>query len=240
MGAFIRDTWIQLNEGLNALIGSKGAGKTAVLECLRFVLNTAVPKERLDEVNKHRQHILGSSGYVECLIQDSEGKQVLVLRRADSSDRITVTSEEGESITVMASAGQVFPISILGWHEIESVADRAAARIGILDRLGQPESVGRAYSQIANHIAQSRDALPLLQRQVRRLDKSLSTLWELRRKRSTLTRLTERALSQLQDQYDWYLKAEERLQTIAAAATSRRAQLPEVLPSRIDTLIAAC
>lgn len=237
VGSFIEDAWLVLNEGLNALIGAKGAGKTALLECLRFVLNTPVPKENTEKVQKHRQHILGTSGYVECLVQDPTGKQYLIVRRADSSDRITITPADGESTTVMASEAQVFPISILGWHEIESVADRASARIGILDRAGEPERVVQAYSEIRNHIAQARDALPLLQRQVRRLDTALKELWELRRKRSTLTRLAEDNLSVLQDKYDWFLNAEERLDAIAGGIAARRTQIADAVPSRIDTNI---
>lgn len=239
VGSFITDTWIRLNEGLNALIGSKGAGKTALLECLRFGLNTPVPKERLEEVTKHRQHILGTSGYVECLVRDALGKHRLIVRRADSSDRITVTSEDGDSTTELASSGQVFPISILGWHEIESVADRASARIGILDRAGQPESIVKAYGEIREHVGQARDSLPLLQRQVRKLGRALGELWDLRHKRSTLSRLAEGELSQLQDQYDWFLKAEQRLDAIAITASARRTQLAEVVPSRIDTALSA-
>ena len=68
VGAFIPECWLILNEGLNALIGSKGTGKTALLECLRFVLCTYIPSERADSVHKHINHILGSSGYVECLV----------------------------------------------------------------------------------------------------------------------------------------------------------------------------
>ena len=234
-GAFIKDAWIALNQGLNALIGGKGAGKTALLECLRFVLNTPVPNERVNEVSNHIQHILGSGGYVECLVQDMIGKQRLIVRRADSIDRITITPDVGESTTVMATDGQVFPTSILGWHEIESVADKASARIDILDRAGEPENVVHAYSEIRNNISQARDALPLLQRQVRRLDKALKKLWELRRKRSTLTKLAEDQLSHLQDQYDWYLKAEERLEAIAEGVAARQNQISDVIPSRIDT-----
>lgn len=239
VGSFIADTWIILNDGLNALIGSKGSGKTALLECLRFALNTPVPTERSDEVQKHRQHILGSGGYVECLVRDADGKHKLIVRRTDASDRITITTEDGESSSVMASMGQVFPISILGWHEIESVADRASARVGILDRAGEPENVIQAYGQIKENITQARDTLPLLQRQVRLLDKALKELWELRRKRSTLTRLAEDRLSQLQDQYDWFLKAEERLGAIVGGAAIRRAQLSDLIPSRLDTAIPA-
>lgn len=237
VGAFIADTWLALNPGLNAMIGGKGAGKTALLECLRFVLNTPVPQERTDDVRKHRQHILGSGGYVECLVRDASGKDRLIVRRADSSDRITVTREDGESSTVMAATGQVSPISILGWHEIESVADHASARIGILDRTGEPESVNQRYAQIREHIGQARDTLPLLQRQTRRLDQSLKELWELRRRRSTLSRLTEGRQSELQDRYDWFLKAEGRLEAIVSASATRKAQLPDMIPSRIETAI---
>ena len=237
VGAFIEDAWLNLNQGLNALIGGKGAGKTALLECLRFVLNTPVPKERNDEVLKHRQHILGTGGYVECLVQEATGKQSLIVRRADSSDRISITPEDDETTTVIASEEQVFPISILGWHEIESIADHASARIGILDRAGEPESVIQAYIEIRKHIGQARDTLPLLQRQVRRLSKALKELWELRRKRFTLTRLAEDRLSDLQDQYDWFLKAEERLEAITGSVELRRTQIEDVVPSRVDTTI---
>ena len=40
VGASIPEAWVSLSDGLNALIGGKGSGKTALLECLRFVLNT--------------------------------------------------------------------------------------------------------------------------------------------------------------------------------------------------------
>ncbi len=237
VGAFIEDVWLNLNQGLNALIGGKGSGKTALLECLRFVLNTPVPKERNDEILKHRQHILGTGGCVECLVQQATGKQLLIVRRADSSDRITITPDDDESTTVTASEEQIFPISILGWHEIESVADHASARIGILDRAGEPETVIQAYFEIRKHISQARDTFPLLQRQVKRLSKALQELWELRRKRSTLARLAEDQLSELQNQYDWFLKAEERLEAIARDVELRRTQVEDVVPSRVDTAI---
>ena len=239
VGAFIPDTWIRLNESLNALIGSKGTGKTALLECLRFVLNTPVPKDRSESVDKHIQHILGSAGYVECLVQDASGEEKLVARRADSRDRIVITNLLSESAIVSAAGGSVFPISILGWHEIESVADRASARIGILDRAGDPQRISLAYERIQSQIVRARDQLPLLQRQVRRLGASLKDLWELQRKRSTLTRLEEGELLRLQNQYEWFLQTEQRLEAIQSGAVSRGGQLPEVIPSRLETAVPA-
>jgi hypothetical protein len=59
VGSFVKECWLNLNDGLNALIGSKGSGKTALLECLRFVLNTPIPRERSESVAKHMEQILG-------------------------------------------------------------------------------------------------------------------------------------------------------------------------------------
>jgi DNA repair ATPase RecN len=235
VGSFFGDAWLNVNRGLNALIGSKGSGKTAVLECVRFVLNTPVPPERVQAVSQHVQHILGSSGYVECLVQGTEGEQTLITRRADAPDRIVLLSENGDSRVAAAMAGPVFPISILGWHEIESVADRASARIGILDRARDSGEVQSAYEEIRGHIAKARDQLPLLQRQVRRLGDSLKDLWELKRKRSTLARLEAGELSGLQNQYEWFLATEQRLASIIKGAIERLASLGEVIPSRLET-----
>jgi len=198
------------------------------------VLNTSVPRERAESVSKHMQHILGSSGYVECLVRDNDGTERLVTRRADSQDRITVIDQQNETRVVEAKAGAVFPISILGWHEIESVADRSSARIDVLDRVGDPSVIREALAKIKSNIDRARDQLPLLQRHVRRLDTSLKQLWELQRKRSTLQRLAEGDLSRLQQQYEWFLLTEQRISAIAEAADRRRAEIAEVIASHLD------
>ena len=43
-GQFLRDFWLTLSPHCNAFIGVKGAGKTSVLECLRFALGAQVPE----------------------------------------------------------------------------------------------------------------------------------------------------------------------------------------------------
>jgi hypothetical protein len=93
VGAFIPEAGVRLSDGLNALIGSKGSGKTALVECLRFVLNTPVPPERRESVDRHISHVLGPSGYVECLVQLVDGRRLLISRRADARDRITVVDD---------------------------------------------------------------------------------------------------------------------------------------------------
>ena len=69
-----------------------------------------------------------------------------------------------------------FPISILGWHEIEAVADKAEARIGLLDRIGNATEIRAIYGDIRAQIELVRDQLPAFQQQVKKLDRGLENL----------------------------------------------------------------
>lgn len=233
VGAFVPDVWVAFNEGFNALIGSKGSGKTALVECLRFVLATTVPPERQESVSKHVAHVLGSSGYVECLVEGSDGTQLLLTRRADSPDRITILDARGDVRTISVKEPVAFPISILGWHEIEAIADRPEARISLLDRIGDASAIRGDYEQIASHVARARDQLPLLQRLIRKLDASLRELWDLRRKRASLTRLEEGDLLSLQQEYEWYLSAEQKIESLKREAQARVERVPDAVKSQM-------
>lgn len=227
VGAFLPDIWLSLNEGLNALIGGKGSGKTAILECLRFVLCTPVPAERVEDVRKHVGHILGTAGRVECLVRGGKGDHYLITRRSDSPDRIVVLDSAGEARTISASEGPGFPASILGWHEIEAVADKASARINLLDRVGDASAIKVLRETVRTHIERARDLLPLLQLAVKKLDSVLKELWELQRQRATLTKLEKDELTALQKQYEWFLGMEQRLDSLREAVVDRKASLPQ-------------
>ena len=232
-GAFISEIWMHLNEGLNAIIGSKGAGKTALIECIRFVLNTPIPPEREEAVARHIQHVLGSSGYVECLVGQSDRTELLITRRADAQDRITILDQHGDTRVISTNEEMAFPISILGWHEIEGVADRAEARILLLDQVGSAGEVRSLYESIRKHVDQARDVLPGLQRLVKKLDNLLREMWALQRKRKTLQKLEQSELVALQQQYEWFLSAEQKVGALQTALKDRISQVPDLVPSRI-------
>ena len=145
----------------------------------------------------------------------------------DSRDRISVTDSSDSISWRNASDGLPFPISILGWHEIEAVADKAQARVELLDRVGDPSIVRIAHEKINEQIERARDRVPLLQRQIKKLDGALKGLWELQRKRATLTRLEEGEMLALQNQYEWFLQTEQRLQSLRNDVSLQRARIPD-------------
>ena len=113
----------------------------------------------------------------------------MITRRADARDRIRVVDDAGRTQQLTSADDLPFPVSILGWHEIEAVADKAEARIGLLDRIGNAAEIRTIYGDIRAQIERVRDQLPGFQQHVKKLDKALRALWDLQGKRATLTRL---------------------------------------------------
>lgn len=146
---------------------------------------------------------------------------------------------DGVSRSVMASEGPGFPVSILGWHEIEAVADHPAARIGLLDRVSDPGIVRALSDAIASNIERSRDLMPSLQRQIKKLDGALRLLWDLKRKRRTLAKLEAGALSVLQSDYEAFLLLEQQLAHVQATATSCAESLPKRVRNDLSTSMVA-
>ncbi len=213
-GQFLADEWIAFSPAMNCFIGCKGTGKTAVLECLRFLLGCDVPKERQESVSKHIMHILGAAGSVECLIQTADRIEYLLVRRANSPERLLAIDVHGVSREVKHAVDIGFDTSILGWHEIEGVANHAHARVRLIDQIENPTELTEKSTQIEQSVEAARDLLPTFQRKIRQLDKILKQWWHLKKKRATLQELKDASLFDLQNEYESYVTWEQRLATL--------------------------
>ncbi len=213
-GQFIQDEWVAFNPSLNCLIGCKGSGKTSILECLRFVLGTKIPNDRKESVTKHISHILGTSGFVECLVKRDDGTNALFIRRADSPNRLRVIEYDGSVNEIENSDSNGFQAAILGWHEIEAVADDPIARINLIDQLGIEKDIKTLYDVIDQKIEHARDELPVFQRKFKSLEDKLKNRKSLRDKRNTLKKLEEGNLLNLQTEYEQFITCEQKLDNL--------------------------
>lgn len=225
IGEFIKDEWISFNEGMNCLIGCKGSGKTSLLECLRFVLGVEIPGDRKEPVAKHLNHILGTSGYVECLIMREDGSEALLTRRADSPNRLRVLESNGNLTEIGKGDSFGFESAILGWHEIEAVADSPTARVRLVDQVQGMNEVQQLYGEISLATEAARDHLPGLQRQIKNLDEWLRKYWDLQGKRRLLDRLENAALLDLQTKYEAFLACIEKIKSLKKRSVQSIAQL---------------
>lgn len=225
-GSYLRDFWLPLSPYNNIFIGVKGSGKTAVLECLRFVLGVEVPKTSQDQVNAHLLHILGAVGRVRCLVARSDGSQVLVERGMANRDLFQLYFEDGRAEAFSQPHALGFPAQILGWHEIEHAATDRSVRRKYLNGIAGPETVSRLENEArisAERIRYVHEHTAAQYQAFRTLHDQVIAQEELRR---GLQVLQDSQLIQLRDDYDLAIAQRDEVRRLIQAVSIARQKLP--------------
>ena len=145
-------------DGLNCLIGGRGAGKTTALEFLRFGLGLMPdPKTSLQ---RHRA--------IDALVKANLGNGRLNIELRTKTDmRYTAGRAHNESVQVINEAGTAVPISldrdqifgadVFSQNEIEQMASSPAAQLELLDRFQGQDAVAieRDLEQLERQLEQS-------------------------------------------------------------------------------------
>jgi energy-coupling factor transporter ATP-binding protein EcfA2 len=151
-GGFLDGMGLTFKDGLNVLIGPRGAGKTSILELLRFALGVnAITPDAEEAAQKQARAVLGD-GTVS--VYTSVQKEPLIFTRT------------GLDETPSASASFTYNAPLfVSQNEIEAIGLDPSSRRGILDRLVDPV----AWSAVDT--AASRAAIASLERRLERLQK---------------------------------------------------------------------
>lgn len=200
-GRFFPDLWLSFSPHCNALIGVKGAGKTSLLEALRFAVGAPVPASKQESVDKHLQSILGTNGKVRVLIRRSDGAKVLV-ERSLTSRKFVLTFENDRVEPLERPEGLLFPTYILGWHEIEQAATDANIRQLYLDTIAGRDQIRSLYESAdasAKQIRHLHEVASNKYAAFRALHDQVRRLQELRQ---GLLELQESQLIALRDRYE--------------------------------------
>lgn len=115
---FLNGLDLRLRAGLNVIIGSRGTGKTSIVELIRFALGVqANTQDSARKASDHARSILGS------------GQVTLTLEDGTSSFTVTRTAEDEEP----RSDGEFAKPIVFAQSEIEQVGELPAGRLRILD-----------------------------------------------------------------------------------------------------------
>jgi energy-coupling factor transporter ATP-binding protein EcfA2 len=145
-GGFLDDLDLELSPGLNVLIGSRGSGKTSLLEILRFAFGVPAITPQADEKAKeHALSVLGDGG-VTVTLRDG-GEDVVVQREAN-------VARAGEG--VLPSGGR--PL-IVSQSEIEHIGLNERSRLQILDGLTDRVSEGTSERALLQSIDAETDTI---------------------------------------------------------------------------------
>ena len=157
-GGFLAGAQLEFADGLNCLIGGRGAGKTTALEFLRFGLGLMPdPKanaQRYRAIDALVKANLGN-GHLRIELRTKTDMHYTAGRSAHES--VQVLNEVGTPVPISLDRDQIFGADVFSQNEIEEIASSPAAQLELLDRFQERDAVAidRELEQLQRQLDQS-------------------------------------------------------------------------------------
>lgn len=168
LGGFLDGTDIAFSDGLNCLIGPRGAGKSTIIELIRFALD-AMPGREGDTFRRRIESIVRSNlqgGRVELEIETRDGMAYTITRAQDGE--AIVLDHSGKPVGLKGS--RLIPIDVYSQNQIESIAETPHYQLDLIDKFAEAEltHIGLALDMLENDVrSNTGQIIPLLQQQSR-------------------------------------------------------------------------
>ena len=176
-GGFLNDTAVNFNPNLNVLVGGRGAGKSTIIESLRYVLNLEPLGE--DARTAHQ-------GMVRQVLRNGTKISLRVRTRRPAVGEYLIERIIPNSPVVRDSAGNVSHLSpadilprveVYGQHEISELARSKEKLTGLLERFVTPNvELGQRKEEVRQRLARLRRDIVEIQSEMGEIDERLATL----------------------------------------------------------------
>ena len=230
-GGFLDGAAIHFNPNLNVLVGGRGAGKSTVIESLRYVLNLEPIGEDAQKahIGMVRQVIRsGTKISLRARVYRPAKREYLIERTVPNPP--VVREESGQISTLLPS--DVLPrIEIYGQHEISELAKSPETLTLLLDRFVQhDESLDRRKDSVRRSLEQTRQSIANARSELQQINDRLATLPGLG---ETLARYQEAGLEDRLREQSLLVREErvldsipERISAFRECLTTLRQELP--------------
>lgn len=176
-GGFLDGCRLRLNENLNVLIGGRGAGKSTVIESIRYVLGGEPLGTDATEAHEGIvEKVLGPGTTVSLLARSIHPDHRRYVIRRTFPNPPVVIGEDGRRLPL--EPRDLLPnTEIFGQHEIAELARRPERRTALLNRFVASDPVADADSgRVQRELARSRERILGLLRERGDLDADLARL----------------------------------------------------------------
>ncbi|HQP88517.1 MAG TPA: hypothetical protein PLL76_19885 [Thermoanaerobaculia bacterium] len=129
---FLASQEIRFNENLNCLIGGKGAGKSAVIESLRFALDIAPPKDFKEQTRGLLDAVIPAGTTVRVALESAEPKARYTVERLKGGYAAQVRDASGAILADVRPVHLQLP-SVYGQKEIYAIAQKGSDQLAVLD-----------------------------------------------------------------------------------------------------------
>jgi len=129
---FFRDRTVGFSENLTCLIGGRGAGKSAVIDAIRFLFMLPVeeiadPRLRDDVRNRQRKTLDGLESGPCCRSGPASSRYLVRKYIGDDSAPTRAYWEDGSDAGIDPASSTLTRIGLYGWSEIETLAKNPAS-----------------------------------------------------------------------------------------------------------------
>lgn len=176
-GGFLDGVAIHLNENLNVLIGGRGAGKSTMIESLRYAFDVApIGKSAAAAHEGFVRNVLRPGTKVYALVSSPRPSQRRYLVERTVPDPPVVRGEDGALLSLRPS--DVVPhLEVYGQHELAELAELPERRARLLERfVSTDHSDAATASGVIKKLAASRKRLVEIEEAVVDIDDRLSEI----------------------------------------------------------------
>lgn len=233
-GGFLDGVAIHFNSNLNALIGGRGAGKSTVVESLRFVLGlqalTDDAKKSHDGVVKH---VLQAGTKVSLLVRSHKPSEAFYTVERSVPNQPVIRDRVGNVLEL--SVEDILPdVQLFGQHEISELTKSQEKLTKLLERfVERVDGTDSQKATLRNKLARSQTKILGLKREARQIAERLATLPGLK---ETLKRYEQAGLKEKMKEHSDLVSEERLFKTVSERLDPVRdtiETLEELLP--IDT-----
>lgn len=234
---------IALNAGLNVLIGGRGAGKSTVVESIRYAFGLE-PKGK-DASTTHKammKELMGQKASIAVLLHSPRPSPGYYLVERIYGQDPRVKDQNGEIIHDLNPLDLVPGFEVYGQHEISELTRDRAKLAGILKRfVGNDELFSGEMDALRSRLRESRGGIAEKRRKIEELNEALAALPGLREKlkRFQATKIREHAEEKtaVQAEARFLEKASSLLAAVEDHANKLRPSketADPVLPAEVD------
>ena len=216
-GGFLDGTAVPLNPNLNVLVGGRGAGKSTIIESLRYALDLEPVGE---EARKAHQgivsRVLRSGTRISLRVRSYRPAQTEYLIERTVPNPPMVRDENGQVSNLRAA--EILPrIEVYGQHEISELTGSPEKLTRLLDRFVEKDpDLARRKADIRRDLEKSRRSIQDLHAELNQIEERLATLPGLE---ETLKRFREARLEERLAERSLFVR-EERLFGLISARLS--------------------
>lgn len=239
-GGLLDGQWVALNAGLNVMIGGRGAGKSTIVESLRFAFHlTPLGKDSGKSHASMMKHLLGARSEVSVVIfSPTPSPGYYLVERAYGGDA-KVKNQVGDIVTDLKPTDVLPGLEVYGQHEISEITRDKRQLAELLERFVSVDSGETSnYDQLPERFRASRKRILDLNDDIEKLDLALTALPGLKEKlkryedTDVATRLGEQSSIQTEERIlDGFAKQVSDIQKLGLELKPDLDDAPEVLPS---------